>query len=107
MQRREVKIKAQWHRIVIAGGLFSAVLLLSAVLVAWRTVEQIDLRAAEFSERETAAQQAIESIEEKQHELNDRWLRLAHKRGLRPARRDTRSTRPKPPNDDGIAAGGL
>lgn len=70
----------QWHRVVAAGILFSAVLLLSAVFVAWRTVEQIDQRAAQFSERETAAQKAIESIEQKQHELSDRWLQLARKK---------------------------
>ncbi len=80
MQRREIKIRAQWHRVVVAGVLFSAVLLLSAVFVAWRTVEQIDSRAAQFSERETAAQKAIESIEQKQHELSDRWLQLARKK---------------------------
>ncbi len=80
MQRIEIKIKAQWHRVVIAGVLFSAVLLLSAVFVAWRTVQQIDLRAEQFTERETAAKKAIESIETKQHELNERWLQLASKR---------------------------
>lgn len=80
MQRREIKVKAQWHRVVVAGVLFSAVLLLSAVFVAWRTVAQIDSRAAQFSERETAAQKAIERIEEKQHELSDRWLQLARKK---------------------------
>ncbi len=82
MQRKEIKIKAQWHRVVVAGVLFSAVLLLSAGLVAWRTVQQIDSRAAQFSERETAAQKAIETIEEKQHELNGRWLQLAHKKDV-------------------------
>lgn len=80
MQRREIKIRAQWHRLVVAGILFSAVLLLSAVFVAWRTVQQIDLRAAQFTERETAAKKAIESLEEKQHELNERWLQLARKK---------------------------
>jgi len=80
VQRREIKVKAQWHRVVVAGVLFSAVLLLSAVFVAWRTVAQIDSRAAQFSERETAAQKAIERIEEKQHELSDRWLQLARKK---------------------------
>jgi signal transduction histidine kinase len=80
VQRREIKIRAQWHRLVIAGILFSAVLLLSAVFVAWRTVQQIDLRAAQFTERETAAKKAIEMIEEKQRELNERWLQLARKK---------------------------
>jgi signal transduction histidine kinase len=80
VQRREIKIRAQWHRLVVAGILFSAVLLLSAVFVAWRTVQQIDLRAAQFTERETAAKKAIESLEEKQHELNERWLQLARKK---------------------------
>jgi signal transduction histidine kinase len=76
VQRREIRIRAQWHRVVVAGIVFSAVLLLSAVLVAWRTVRQIDLRTAQFSERETAAKQAIEGIEEKQRELNERWLEM-------------------------------
>jgi signal transduction histidine kinase len=43
-------------------------------------VQQIDLRAAQFTERETAAKRAIETIEEKQHELNERWLQLARKK---------------------------
>jgi signal transduction histidine kinase len=80
VQRREIRIKAQWHRVIVAGILFSAVLLLSAVFVAWRTVRQIDLRAAQFTERETSAKRAIEAIEEKQRELNERWLQLARKK---------------------------
>ena len=80
MQRIEIKIRAQWHRVVAAGILFSAVLLLSAVFVAWRTVHQIDLRTADFTERETAAKTAIEAVEQKQHELNDQWLQLARKK---------------------------
>lgn len=39
-------------------------------------MRQIDLRTAQFSERETAAKQAIEGIEEKQRELNERWLEM-------------------------------
>ena len=77
---RPIKVKTQWHRVVVAGILFSAILLLSAVFVAWRTVQQIDARAAQFSDRQTAAQKAIESIEQKQHELSDRWLQLANKK---------------------------
>ena len=80
MQHKEIRVKAQWRRVVVAGILFSTVLLLSAVFVAWRTVRQIDGRAAQFSERETAAKQAIEAIEQKQHELNERWLQLARKK---------------------------
>ncbi len=80
MPHKQIKVKAQWHRVVVAGILFSAILLLSAVFVAWRTVRQIDLRAAQFTERETAAKQAIEAIEQKQHELNERWLQLARKK---------------------------
>jgi len=80
VQRREIKIRTKWHRLVIAGVLFSAVLLLSAVFVAWRTVQQIDLRTAQFGEREAAAKSAIETIEEKQRELNGRWLKLAQKK---------------------------
>jgi signal transduction histidine kinase len=80
VQRKEIRIKAQWHRVAAAGILFSAVLLLSAVFVAWRTVRQIDQRTSQFTERETAAKQAIEGIEEKQRELNGRWLQLARKK---------------------------
>ena len=80
MQHKEIRVRAQWHRVVVAGILFSAVLLLSAVFVAWRTVRQIDLRASQFTERENAAKQAIEAIEQKQHELNERWLQLARKK---------------------------
>ena len=80
MRRREIRIKAQWRRVVAAGVVFSAVLLLSAVFAAWRTVRQIDARTQQFTERETSAKQAIEALEEKQRELNERWLLLARKK---------------------------
>jgi signal transduction histidine kinase len=67
---------------VAAGIAFSTVLLLSAVFAAWRTVRQIDSRTQQFTERETAAKQSIEAIEEQQRKLNERWLQLARKKDV-------------------------
>lgn len=60
----------------------SAVLLLSALWVAWRTVHHIDQETEGFADRETAAKTAIEGIENKQLELNNRWLQLARQKDL-------------------------
>lgn len=61
------------------GLCLSAMLLLSALLVAWRTVHHIEQNAQNFADRQALAKQAIDDIEKDQAELNGRWLQLARR----------------------------
>jgi signal transduction histidine kinase len=67
---------------LLVGLCLSAFLLLSALLVAWRTIHHIDQQTQAFAEREALAKAAIEGIEKKQHELNGRWFQLARKKDV-------------------------
>ena len=60
----------------------SALLLLSALLVALRAVTQIDRNTELFANRQTATKAAIDDIERQQTALNSDWLRLARKGDL-------------------------
>jgi signal transduction histidine kinase len=73
-----------WNRSMLLGLGLSAVLLLSALLVAWRTIHHIDRHAQDFAARETAAKAAIDGIEDQQTALNNRWLQLARKKDAVP-----------------------
>lgn len=57
----------------------SAALLLSALLVAIRTVHQIDANTQTFAQGEQGTKAAIDGIEKQQAALNARWLQLAKK----------------------------
>lgn len=70
------------QRFVVIGLVISALLLLSAVVVALRTVHQIDRDTSLFADRQTAAKRAIDSIELRENELNGRWLQIARKRDV-------------------------
>lgn len=61
------------------GLCLSAILLLSALLVAWRTVRHIEENTQTFADRQALAKQAIDDIEKDQAELNNRWLQLARR----------------------------
>ncbi len=61
-------------------------LLLSALLVAWRTVHQINRNTQIFANRQVLAKAAIDDIEKQQAELNSRWLQLARRKDV--VRRD-------------------
>jgi signal transduction histidine kinase len=78
---RETTSITQSHlqRLLLLGLCLSAMLLLSALLVAWRTVHQIEANAQLFADRQSLAKQAIDDIEKDQAELNNRWLQLARK----------------------------
>jgi len=82
MPEIEFVSRSRWQRILLLGLCLSAFLLLSALLVAWRTVHHIDRQTQGFAERETAAKAAIDGIEKQQAELNNRWLQLARKKDV-------------------------
>lgn len=67
------------QRLLLLGLCLSAALLLSAVLVAFRTVRQIDTNTQIFAERQQKAKAAIDDIEHEQADLNANWLRLARR----------------------------
>ena len=70
------------QRLLLLGLGISALLLLSALLVALRTVHQIDRNTQTFADRQVLAKAAIDGIEKQQAELNSRWLQLARKRDV-------------------------
>jgi signal transduction histidine kinase len=65
------------QRLLLLGLCLSVALLLSALLVALRTVHQIDHNTQIFAERQAMAKAAIDDIEHEQADLNSNWLRLA------------------------------
>ena len=67
------------QRLLLLGLGVSAALLLSALLVAFRTVRQIDTNTQIFAQRQAMAKAAIDDIEREQADLNSDWLRLAKK----------------------------
>ncbi len=64
---------------LLLGLCLSAVLLLSAVFVAFRTVHQLNGVTGSFAERQAFAKDAIDEIEKEQSVLNARWRTLARK----------------------------
>lgn len=67
------------QRLLLLGLCLSAALLLSALLVALRTVRQIDTNTEVFARRQALAKAAIDDIEREQADLNANWLRLARR----------------------------
>ena len=70
------------QRLLLLGLGLSALLLLSALLVAWRAVHQIDQNTQTFADRQSLAKAAIDDIQRQQAELNNRWLQLAQRKDL-------------------------
>lgn len=70
------------QRVLLIGLGLSALLLLSALLVALRTVHQIDRNTRTFAGQQARAKNAIDEIERRQHDLNDRWLQLARRKDV-------------------------
>ncbi len=70
------------QRVLLVGLSVSALLLFSALLLAFRTVRQIDRNAALFAEQQSLAKAAIDNIEKQRSELNARWLRLNRRRDI-------------------------
>lgn len=65
------------QRVLLVGLAVSALLLLSALLIAFRTTQNIDQHSETFAKRLTLTKDAIDQIERQQSELNANWLRLA------------------------------
>lgn len=82
VQQKNSITQAHLQRLLLLGLGLSAILLLSAVLVALRAVHQIDRDTQTFANRQALAKAAIDDIEKQQAELNSRWLRLARNRDL-------------------------
>lgn len=80
MPRNQSITRRHLQRVLIVGLLVSALLLLSALVIALRTVSQMDLQSQTFANRLTLTKDAIDEIEREQADLNAHWLRLA-KRG--------------------------
>jgi len=78
--------RAHLQRVLLLALGSSALLLLSALLVAWRTVHQINGNTQTFADQQAQAKAAIDEIEKEQAELNNRWLQLARRRDV--VRRD-------------------
>lgn len=76
-------VKTRWRSLLLLGFCLSGLLLLSALLVAWRTVHHINSHMQDFAARETTAKSAIDGIEQQQSDLNNRWLQLARKDTIR------------------------
>jgi signal transduction histidine kinase len=80
----ETKSITQTHlqRLLLLGLCLSAMLLLSALLVAWRAVHQINRNTQTFADRQSQAKAAIDDIQRQQADLNNRWLQLARKKDV-------------------------
>lgn len=74
--------RAHLQRLLLIGLGISAVLLLSAVVVAWRAVHDIDQNTQAFANDQELAKSAINDIERQQADLNNRWVQLAHRKDL-------------------------
>ncbi len=70
------------QRLLMVGLGISAILLLSALLVALRTIHQINHNAEDFAHRQALAKGAIDDIERQQADLNNRWLQLARRKDV-------------------------
>ncbi len=80
MQQSSSITRAHLQRLLLLGLGLSALLLLSAVVVALRTVRQIDRDTQMFADRQQLEKSAIDEIQRRQARLNDRWLRLARRK---------------------------
>ena len=67
---------------LLLGVSISGLLLLSALLVASRTVHQINRMTQTFADDQAQAKAAIDGIERQQNDLNNRWLQLARRKDM-------------------------
>lgn len=74
--------QAHLQRILLLGLGISALLLLSALVVALRTVHQIDRDTQTYTDRQALEKEAIDGIQRQQSYLNNHWQQLAHRGGL-------------------------
>jgi signal transduction histidine kinase len=79
MEHTSLVTKEHLKKMLLLGLGASALLLISALLVAFRAVHQINNTTGIFADRQALAKNAIDDIEREQTELNDQWRRLARK----------------------------
>lgn len=82
MQQTDVINRHDFQRFLSLGLGISALLLFSAVLVAWRSAYHIDRDTRTFADEQTLTKSAIDDIERQQANLNNRWLQLARKKDV-------------------------
>jgi len=82
VQQTDVINRHDFQRFLLLGLGVSALLLFSAVLVAWRSAHQIDRDTRTFADEQVLAKSAIDDIEHQQADLNNRWLQLARKKDV-------------------------
>ncbi len=82
MPQSELVTRAHLQRLLLVGLCSSALLLLSALLVAIRAVHQIDANTQLFTNRQALAKAAIDDIERQESALNAQWLQLARSRDV-------------------------
>jgi signal transduction histidine kinase len=82
MPQTEFVTKAHLQRSLLFGLCALALLLFSALLVAFRAVHQIDQNTQLFTNRQALAKSAIDDIERQESELNSQWLQLARSRDV-------------------------
>jgi signal transduction histidine kinase len=74
--------RSRLERLLVLGLGLSALLLLSALLIAFRAVHQIDEDTQTFADRQALGKAAIDEIERQQNDLNTRWLQLAERKDV-------------------------
>ena len=74
--------RLQVRRALLAGLCLFSILLLSAVVIAWRTIHHIDDHTQEFAARQASAKESIVKIEQQQAVLNSRWHKLARSKDV-------------------------
>lgn len=82
MQQTDVINRHDFQRFLLLGLGVSALLLFSAVLVAWRSAYHIDRDTRTFADEQALTKSAIDDIQRQQADLNNRWLQLARKKDL-------------------------
>ena len=82
MPQTEMVTRAHLQRLLLIGICSSALLLFSALLVAFRAVHQIDVDTQLFTNRQALTKAAIDDIEKQESALNAEWLQLARSRDV-------------------------
>ena len=72
--------QSQVRRALVTALCLYSLLLLSALIIAWRTVHHINDHTDAFAARQTLAKAAIDRIEQQQSDLNNRWLKMVRKK---------------------------
>lgn len=82
MAQTKSTTRTHLQRVLVVGLSVSALLLLSALVLAFRTMRQMDNNALFFARQQAIAKSAINNIETHRTELNARWLRLSRRKDV-------------------------